>query len=80
MCASTRRIYYGYYNLSSFEKKHFEPEQIALAPLLECEPQCGTEEEDGSAEEEEYEWRRNMLRRAGKQNQTRPKFANIFGW
>ena len=37
------------------KKKRFEPEQIALAPLLECAPQCGIEEEDGSAEEEEYE-------------------------
>ena len=30
--------------------------QIALAPLLEWTPQCGIEEEDGSAEAaEEYE-------------------------
>ena len=27
-------------------------EQITLAPLLECAPQCDIEEEDGSAEEE----------------------------
>ena len=40
---------------SSFFKRRFEQEHIALAPLLECALQCGVEEAAEAAAEEEYE-------------------------
>ena len=45
-CSSSYH-YYCYHHLIRFQQ-----EQIALALPLECAPQCGVEEEDGSAEEE----------------------------
>ena len=56
MFASTHHIYYCYYYYYYYYYHNVFlkdlQKQIALAPLPECTPQCGIEEEDGSAEEE----------------------------